>query len=1107
MGFRANRQFLSIQIFLPFVFLFSYYLSADSQVDEQAPVPPPPPSFEPFVTEALPDAWVYLFSDAFINLNTESFWNLTPGGGSDPSLGGWIHVEENGNGYARGYGHYHLFNTLTYNSASYRFFVYFTPETSFFFTFQENEHGRYAAGFNQNGIHLIDNQGDIATVSYETSLSDWTPVEVINIGQEIRIYVNSQLMVDTIGDDIVAPGFIGFESQTDRINIVDSIEIHGEMSITPEPIEPPEPTPTPLAEKPGPAPALGPLVEQLPFNWQKTFSTDFESGDLQDWIINLYAPGSIWHIDNNMGNQYLSGSGFSEAYRGVETQESYFRFYFNLPPGDDFQFFAFGYLFSVFNDQLEIFDETSQSVVVSKSNYLIAPYEWYLMEVVVKDSSIRWYIERNLELEIVNSMKDAGAARGFISHMGSTVYIDNVEEYTPNTNLFSRIQIGNGSGVVGDVVSIPFDVTKNYPVSAFQFDLHFDPELIQLNGIQTENSMTSGFGLVDSNELSPGHIRIAAAAFGAQPISDNRGTLFFAEFEILNNSNNTTAEIRATDPKDGLVLADFIDGSISILAFIAGDANLDGSVTAGDAQLTFEFAIGRKTPTDQQRQAADYDSNGDITAGDAQKIFEAALGIAAKRVFTAYTPLQVTGEPQLYVADVNGSTGEEVLMPVVISNTPNVSSYTFDLLFDSTQIEFIGIDKSQTLSEDFLLVDANEIEPGRLRIGGAAFLADPIQQDGVLVFLTFRILPDVSINPTVSIDRMLDDIADFNTSPGTINVFADDVESKIQLAVDRMKLIGIAIEQFYRDQGYLLIDFVDHYTPEGELRLNEQLNGTGNVSLRTALDILKPLVDLGYLDAIPVDPFLHTRSSDLINTFLYVDEDSGIEGDDFSTLALPDGDSIRYRLDISADHWSLISPGPNGVFGGRDELRSKDNIVIRRHDVLSQPPFLEESLNKVQNDLDLVANAIKQMWIDRGVLLVDPWDDDYDEGRQRLNDVFEGIGDLSDEERLTSHIFEPLIRLGYLDEVPLDPFARFNPASLSQSNSYMYADNDSDIPQPNIAFGGMLSEITIDPPLEPGEWFLMSAGPNNGEGSLYLDGTAIIRRTDDESEISQWNLY
>ncbi len=57
-----------------------------------------------------------------------------------------------------------------------------------------------------------------------------------------------------------------------------------------------------------------------------------------------------------------------------------------------------------------------------------------------------------------------------------------------------------------------------------------------------------------------------------------------------------------------------------------GDVDFNGSITAGDAQMAFSFALGMSTPSYAQGCAADCNGDSSITAGDAQGIFQAALG-------------------------------------------------------------------------------------------------------------------------------------------------------------------------------------------------------------------------------------------------------------------------------------------------------------------------------------------------------------------------------------------------------------------------------------------------------------------------------------------------
>lgn len=57
-----------------------------------------------------------------------------------------------------------------------------------------------------------------------------------------------------------------------------------------------------------------------------------------------------------------------------------------------------------------------------------------------------------------------------------------------------------------------------------------------------------------------------------------------------------------------------------------GDVNDSGDVTAGDAQLTFQIALGSYTPSPEEACAADCNGDTEVTAGDAQMVFMKALG-------------------------------------------------------------------------------------------------------------------------------------------------------------------------------------------------------------------------------------------------------------------------------------------------------------------------------------------------------------------------------------------------------------------------------------------------------------------------------------------------
>jgi formylglycine-generating enzyme required for sulfatase activity len=97
-----------------------------------------------------------------------------------------------------------------------------------------------------------------------------------------------------------------------------------------------------------------------------------------------------------------------------------------------------------------------------------------------------------------------------------------------------------------------------------------------------------------------------------------------------------------------------------------GDANLDGSITAADAQLAFFIVLGLYSPSYEEECAADCNGDDGVTAADAQAIFLNVLGLgdcADPLVQPTATPTPPTPIPGfVYIAPgafMRGSPAEE----------------------------------------------------------------------------------------------------------------------------------------------------------------------------------------------------------------------------------------------------------------------------------------------------------------------------------------------------------------------------------------------------------------------------------------------------------------
>ncbi len=153
---------------------------------------------------------------------------------------------------------------------------------------------------------------------------------------------------------------------------------------------------------------------------------------------------------------------------------------------------------------------------------------------------------------------------------------------------------------------------------------------------------------------------------------------------------------------------------------------------------------------------------------------------------------------------------------------------------------------------------------------------------------------------------------------------------------------------------------------------------------------------------------------------------------------------------------------------------------------IAVPNFLNAQIRaKVSRsyaDMRNTLTAIEQLRLDKGVLLVDFWDDDTTWGRDRINDVFNGVGGRPEASRRQVDVLAPITSpVSYMSSIPKDPFVPNHLQETSGGHSerfglagndvYYYADNDP------ANSGGDYGGTNYEPPLKPGDYILMAFGP------------------------------
>ena len=153
---------------------------------------------------------------------------------------------------------------------------------------------------------------------------------------------------------------------------------------------------------------------------------------------------------------------------------------------------------------------------------------------------------------------------------------------------------------------------------------------------------------------------------------------------------------------------------------------------------------------------------------------------------------------------------------------------------------------------------------------------------------------------------------------------------------------------------------------------------------------------------------------------------------------------------------------------------------------IAVPNFLnaqiKAKISRSYSDMRSTLTAIEELRLDRGVLLVDFWDDDTTWGRDRIAEIFNGVGNRPEATRRQLDVLCPLTSpISYMTSVPKDPFApkalqdtsgghseRFG---LTGNDVYYYADND---PKNH---GGDYGATNYDRPLEEGDYVMYAFAP------------------------------
>lgn len=135
-----------------------------------------------------------------------------------------------------------------------------------------------------------------------------------------------------------------------------------------------------------------------------------------------------------------------------------------------------------------------------------------------------------------------------------------------------------------------------------------------------------------------------------------------------------------------------------------------------------------------------------------------------------------------------------------------------------------------------------------------------------------------------------------------------------------------AIQMLRTEQNQMPIDFWDYETEEGKKILQDMFNNVGAApgSQRSASMILQVLTSpISYMGVVPMDPFLQKKGEPgqgfegVLDTYVYIDQDPNIPGDDMFFAALKHQDNVTtmHTHPIMENQLAIVAVGPDGQLG------------------------------------------------------------------------------------------------------------------------------------------------------------------------------------------------
>ena len=335
------------------------------------------------------------------------------------------------------------------------------------------------------------------------------------------------------------------------------------------------------------------------------------------------------------------------------------------------------------------------------------------------------------------------------------------------SSLKPSVGVGSGNGTRAGKITLPITLTNisGTDIAAVSVDIEYDTSIFEKPKATIGPSGDTADKTVATSEPAFGVFRVTVFSISNNNIIGN-GVVAYLTLNILANApgieTTLTNTPSASDPSGNDVGVESSDSTVTIIGFLAGDCNGDGTVSIAEVQSAINMYL-KIIPVEE---CVDVNGNGKVSIGEVQKVinnhldaslasdytnFDSSSNISREGIVSRLMNAKSnSGVPLLNISNSTGEPGKTVRVSISLANTSgyNISAISCDISYDSSIFEDANVTIGPAGSTAGKTVTSNEISAGVLRIGVLSTSNSNVIEDGVVVYLTFSVKAGASLGQT-----------------------------------------------------------------------------------------------------------------------------------------------------------------------------------------------------------------------------------------------------------------------------------------------------------------------------------------------------------------------